>query len=249
MISLTTGLDPMSENTTIACPKCQKRLIIPTESLGAKVQCPGCKTVLQTPAPKGNPTSGSKPKPPAPSGVKTNPASGSKAPAPPAGKPPAPTPAPAQTQNSKVTEETDDEAGGYGVNREEDIPRCPSCANEVESHNTVICLTCGYNIRTRTVTRIRRLVHKGFADYLLWHGLAILYTFLVIGIIVWDILVFTKMPDWLGGPESWGGSFVGGGFFRLWNTIISLFGIWYMGRFAFVRFFLEPHPPEEEIIG
>lgn len=238
----------MSENTTIACPKCQKRLMIPTSSLGAKVQCPSCKTVLQTPGPKGNPAAATKPKPPAPAGVKANSAPGAKAPPPPGSKPPAPAPVASQTEKSSAEEEADDDAGAYGVNREDDIPRCPSCANEVESHDTVICLSCGYNIRTRTVTRLKKLVHKGFMDYLLWHALAILFTILVIGIIVWDILVFTKMPTWLGGEESWAGSFVGGGFFRLWNTIFSLFAVWIFGRYAFVRIFLEPHPPEEEIL-
>jgi len=111
----------------------------------------------------------------------------------------------------------------------------------------VICVNCGYNMRERVLYRTRKMVHKGFGDYLLWHSMAILFTVLVICIIVWNVLVFTKLPEWLGGSESTGGWIVSSTFFRLWNTIFSLFGIWSLGKFAFIRFFLHPHPPEEEI--
>ncbi len=230
----------MSDNTTIACPKCQTRLMIPNASLGAKVQCPSCKTVLQTQASKGNsPAPMAKPGPKPPVNTPGKP-----------GIPPQAKTAQAAPpkEDSFAFQGQDEDEGGYGVNREEDSYRCPSCANELTSAEDVICLTCGYDLRSRTPNRLKKLEHKGFADYVLWHLLASLFTILIIALIVWNVLVFTALPRWLGPEDSWGNSMVSHGFFRLWNTIFSIGAIWVMGKYAIVRFFFEPHPPEVEIL-
>lgn len=231
----------MAQSVTINCPKCKSRLMVPSDKLGAKVQCPGCKTILQTQAPAG---AASKP-PGAPKAPPTKAPTAKPGPSATAPAPAQSAPTPAQ-KNSYIDDE-DDGPAQYGVNREEEVPRCPNCANELDDEKAVLCVKCGYNLRERVLYRTRKLVHKGFLDYLIWHSLAILFTILIIGIIVWNVLVFTKMPDWLGGAESTGGWIVGSTFFRLWNTIISLFAIYSMGKVAVIRFFLNPHPPEEEI--
>ncbi len=247
----------MAQSVTINCPKCKTRLMVPAESLGAKIQCPNCKVTLQTQAPKapsapGAPKSPAKPAAPAPSAKAPAPPAKGAAPNGPAGgkSPPAKAPAApvadaAKNAYSFADDEEDDVE--YGVNKEEDVPRCPNCAEELEDERDVICVKCGYNLRERVLYRTRKMVHKGFGDYLIWHGLAILFTILVIGLIVWNVLVFTALPGWLGGEESWGGSFVANNIFRLWNFLFSLYGVWVMGKYAVIRFFIHPHPPEEEI--
>ncbi len=240
VIPYPTGPKPMSDNTTIACPKCQTRLMIPNASLGAKVQCPKCKTILQTQAAPANST------PPTPKPVAKTPATPSAK----TGVHPQPktTQAPPPKEENFALQDQGEEDGGYGVNREEDSYRCPSCANELTSAEDVICLTCGYDLRSRTPNRLKKIEHKGFWDYVLWHLLASLFTVLIIALIVWDALVFTKLPGWLGPEDSWGNSMVSHGFFRLWNTIFSIGAIWVMGKYAIVRFFFEPHPPEVELL-
>lgn len=235
----------MAQSVTINCPKCKSRLMVPSDKLGAKVQCPGCKTVLQTQAP---PAGGPAAKPKSPAAPPAPKPAAPKPPAPKAGAQPAPAPAaPNPAQKNSYIDEEDDGPAQYGVNRELEVPRCPNCANELDDEKAVLCVKCGYNLRERVLYRTRKLVHKGFLDYLIWHSLAILFTILIIALIVWNVLVFTKLPDWLGGAESTGGWIVGSTFFRLWNTIISLFAIYSMGKVAIIRFFLNPHPPEEEI--
>ena len=234
-----TGPKPMSDNTTMACPKCQTRLMIPNASLGAKVQCPTCKTILQTQVAKGNSTA------PTPKATAKPTAKPSAKPSAPPPSKPAPAP-PAKEENFAFQDQEED--GQYGVNREAESHRCPSCANELTTAEDVICLTCGYDLRSRTPNRLKKLEHKGVWDYVLWLLLAGLFTVLIIALIVWDVLVFTKLPGWLGSEESWGNIMVSHGFFRLWNTIFSIGAIWAMGKYAIARFFFEPHPPEVEIL-
>lgn len=238
----------MAQPVSINCPKCKTRLMVPAESLGAKVQCPNCKVTLQTQAPKAPAAAGS-PKPPPPAAKPPSPSTPKApgAPQKPATQAPAPAPADPEGKKNSYAFEEDEGPAQYGVNKEDDTPRCPNCAEELEDERDVICVNCGYNLRERVLYRTRKMVHKGFWDYMLWHSIAILFTILIICIIVWNVLVFTKLPEWLGGPDSTGGWIVSSTFFRLWNTIFSLFGIWSLGKFAFIRFFLHPHPPEEEI--
>src|SRR5437588_12293152 len=45
--------------------------------------------------------------------------------------------------------EADENDNPYGVTELDLAPRCPNCAEEMESHDAVVCLHCGYNTLTR----------------------------------------------------------------------------------------------------
>src|SRR3982074_2033126 len=45
---------------------------------------------------------------------------------------------------AKPTDEDEEDDTPIGVTALDTAPRCPNCANEMESEEAVICLTCGY---------------------------------------------------------------------------------------------------------
>ena len=52
-------------------------------------------------------------------------------------------------------DDDDEDASPYGITEDTFTPRCPQCANEMESREAVVCLYCGYNTVMRTQKRAR----------------------------------------------------------------------------------------------
>ena len=55
----------------------------------------------------------------------------------------------------RPTIDDEEDANPYGVTALDTAPRCPDCANEMESEDAIICLHCGYNSRTRVKIEAR----------------------------------------------------------------------------------------------
>lgn len=148
-----------------------------------------------------------------------------------------PKPAPA-----KAPEEGE---GKFGFIEEDTkvTPRCPHCAGELDSEDAVICLHCGYNLRTRQKVEIKRVVETTPGDYfshLLPGFVALIFIFLVIGFNLYYLL---KLEDAVkGGDYEW---LVYKGF-KVWVVIFSLFFIFFAGKFAFRRLILNPRPEERQ---
>ena len=118
----------MAEAITIICPECDKKITVPAAAVGKKVRCKDCDHVFAVKAPAAKPTAGK------PAGVK---------------KTPPKKPRTAVKAKPKPTDEDEEDDNPIGVTALDTSPRCPNCANEMESEDAVICLTCGYNTRTR----------------------------------------------------------------------------------------------------
>src|SRR6185436_6520369 len=97
-------------------------------------------------------------------------------------KPAAPKPAAAVIPLQK--DEEWDDAKPYGVHKDEDKARCPFCASDVEE-GQVICLKCGYNLRTRERHSTRVLHVTTGMDYFIWLLPGFICLLVVFGCIAW----------------------------------------------------------------
>jgi predicted Zn finger-like uncharacterized protein len=197
----------------VSCPQCKAPIKATDELIGKKVRCKGCGHIFVISA---GPTE--KPKP-----VKATPTK----------------PAPAKVK----ADEEEGSPNPYGfADEEEAAPRCPHCAQELDSHDSVICIHCGYNTVTRQRVQSKKVVETTGGDTFMWllPGLgAVFFILVLIGI---DICYCLLSPGWAqGGDYEW----LTAGGFRLWFFIMTLFGMFFAGKFAFSRLILNPTPPEK----
>jgi hypothetical protein len=211
----------MAEPITVNCPECDKKMKVPADARGKKVRCRACEHVFVVPGAKAAARPGSD---------KVKPA-----------KPPAPAPKPAPAADDEGENE-DGDGKPYGVTTLDLTPRCPDCANEM-GEGDVICLHCGYNTMTRTYHRTRKVRDVTGNDIFLWllpGILSIIAILLLIGMDIWYCLCIRALvvDEWY--------EFIGHGACMLWLVILSLFGMFYAGKFAVKRLILDNKPPEIE---
>lgn len=212
----------MAASILIQCPECQRQSKAPPSIFGKKVRCKYCQAAFVARKAPDKPPAGKSTKPAKPS-KSTKPA-----------KP-------------EIHDEEDGDANPYGVTTLDMAPRCPNCANEMEDEEAVICLHCGYNTVTRQLARLRKIYGLTFFEHFVWllPGIACLLVALaVIGFNVWYQLNIKDMVDET--QDSWYVYMWGSGGIRFWVLIVSLFIIWFSGKFAVKRLILHPKPPEVE---
>jgi len=219
------GDDNMSEAVTVvACPFCEKQFRIQAKSLGAKLRCKGCEQIFTA-----EPSQG----PQAPKGKPANP----------------PKPTPAEKKPEKPKPDDDEEGGAYGAVVEEEVPRCPNCVQELESEDQVICLNCGFNNRTRTLNRVKRIQHKGFVDYLKWYAYPIFCTIMIITTASLLVLYYVRYRSWAidNRAEDTVAWLLANQVSQIYIWVAALTVFWKCGKPAVMRFIVNPHPPEEEV--
>lgn len=209
----------MVASIRIECPECHRQVNAPARVQGKKVRCKYCQAVFVARGGAGKPPAGKSAKPAKP---------------------------------AKPAALDDEEEGGanpYGVTGLDLTPRCPHCANEMEEGD-VICLHCGYNTQTRQRAQMRKIYDLTFGEHFLWllPGIACLLVVLgLIGFNVWYHMNITEMIDTSeGSPDPWYVRMWASGPIRFWVTVVSLFILWYTGKYAFKRLVLHPKPPEVE---
>lgn len=211
----------MATPILIVCPECGKQIKAPDNVLGKKVRCKFCQAafVAKQGSDKVSPSKAVKP---------------AKAPA---GKT-------APAKNAKTDD--DEEANPYGLIDVNLSPRCPECANDIEE-GQVICLHCGYNLRTREHHKTRKVYDLTPWEHFLWLSpgiacaLAVLF---IIGFNIWYLLKIDDVISWENDSFFLGMWTISG--IKLWVVITSLFLIWIAGKFAVKRLILHPKPPEVE---
>ena len=144
-------------------------------------------------------------------------------------------------------DEDGDDPNPYGLNTIKLGPRCPNCANEMESEDAVICLFCGYNVQTRRIGETKKVLARTGGDWAAWitPGIACAAGILLLALnqICWIFWLgsMAESSPWflwdIGSSEAW----------RWWMTAMILGIIWGMGQFAFKRLIVEPIPPEVEL--
>ena len=146
----------MANTFVIACPDCAKQVKVSDEHVGKRIKCKGCGTIFPVKAADGSPPSPSKAAPPSAPKTKTA------APAAPKTSMAAP-PEPSKPRDDEY------DPNDYSLTATNDnLPRCPFCASEMESAEALICLTCGYNTRTRTRPEVKKIYQPTGFEVFLW---------------------------------------------------------------------------------
>lgn len=213
----------------VGCPFCDKQYRILAKNLGAKMKCKGCSQVFVAEDFSEAPVPVAKPGKPGPK--------------------PATPPSQPEKAAKKAVSEDDEEGGKYEVTVEEDVPRCPNCAKELKNEKQVICINCGFNNRTRSLNRVKRVQHKGFVDYLKWHLYPIFCTIVIIITIVLLVLYYVKYWQWAydNRQEDTIAWLLANQVSQIYIWVAALTIFWRCGKPAVTRFIFHPHPPEEEI--
>jgi hypothetical protein len=215
----------MATTILIVCPECGKQIKAPDNVLGKKVRCKFCQAAFV--AKKGSDKA-----------APAKPAKDAKPAKSPAGKP--------AKLAKAADDDDDDDPNPYHLEDISLAPRCPDCANEVEE-GQVICLTCGYNLRTRERLKTRKIYDLTLGEHILWllPGILCAITVLsVIGFNIWYLMEIDEVVSWDTDPFYLGVWTIGG--IKLWVVIMSLGAIWFAGKFAVKRLILHPKPPEVE---
>lgn len=144
-----------------------------------------------------------------------------------------------------IRSEEDEGPAAYGVTNLEETPRCPSCAKDLENAEAVICLNCGYNVRTRERLRTKAIIETTQKEQIHWLLPGILCAVAVVlsvAIIAW---LWLGWEQWLGATEK-DASFMIVKPVRVWGSVALGFVIFFAGTFAFKRLVQNPKPPEFE---
>lgn len=211
----------MADMIKVVCPECEKAIQAPAAFVGKKVRCKGCGHVFAARAAAA---------PTAKAGARPAQSNG--------------TPAAAPTKASKPNLPIDDDDGDgkpYQVTTLDLTPRCPECANELEEEGAIICLHCGYNTQTRERAVMRKVHDTTPGDVFMWLLPGVACIVGVVLLIACDIVYCLKIEDW--SRNQWF-EFMSSGAIKFWVCLISVFGMWLAGKFAFKRLILNPKPPE-----
>lgn len=211
----------MANTISISCPKCGKKSNAPTSVVGKKVKCKNCETVFPVKPPKSSVAAA----PEAEEKIKLD-----------------------FSDIEAVDEEDEDgPARSYGVTEgEEGIPRCPHCAGELEEADQVICLHCGYNLRTRAKAEVKTVYENTGSDVFMWLLPGIGCVVAIITLIVVDILCYVNRETWMDFMKAEDGTwYVKPGILPFYVSLFSLMFIIPLGKFAWKRLVVNNKPPEK----
>jgi DNA-directed RNA polymerase subunit RPC12/RpoP len=230
----------MAEAISITCPECGKKINVSSEAVGKRIRCKGCEHVFVVQAPAGKkaakPAGKAAPAKAPPAAKSAN--AKKKAPDPPAGP----------SMPDRPTIDDDEDANPYGVTALDTAPRCPDCANEMESADAIVCLHCGYNSRTRMKIEPRAVYDVTGGTWFLWLLPGILCALGFCILLTFDVLyTFSLRFIWFGDAdisENWTAIFAHPGFviWGVWGpSVLVMVGLL---AFAVRRLIFNPRPPE-----
>lgn len=250
----------MATTFVIACPDCGKQVKVTDAHVGKKVKCKECGTVYAVKAPADG-----KAPPPAPGKAKATQAKSPAAKDTQAKPPTPPTKAEAIEQPAEIpsagyryADDDDDENAPkqYTVQQDEsNLPRCPFCAKEMESQDALICLNCGYNTRTRVRPEVKQVYAPTGGEWFLHLLPGILCVLTMIGLLVWYIVFWMKVEEWMEGswfedepgpPKTYTVG-LGPGFTRLYLALITAALYVPLVRYSWKRLVKNYRPPERKI--
>jgi hypothetical protein len=138
----------------------------------------------------------------------------------------------------------EDDPNPYAVTGLTEGHRCPHCAYEMDSEDSVICLHCGYNTITRTHHSTKKTVEQTGMDWFMHLLPGILCIVAILMLIVSDILYVLLIDAIVG--QDWLTFWMAHPGIKLWVVIVSLFFMFFAGRFAVIRLIFNYRPPEKE---
>ena len=227
----------MAAVLNVTCPNCGKALKVPAELEGKRVKCKGCDKPFPVAAPK---PAAKAPPPAEASGARPEP------------------PAAASPDRYKVTwdDEADNDGSAVGVIKEEDVPRCPHCAKELNPPDAVVCVNCGFNSRTRSKAETRKVYEPTGAEWAshLFPGVAAVTA--VVVLMVLDVVCAFNMRSWMEGGmleddavglDGKKKMYVSPGAFIMFVLFGSIVAIAPLARIGFKRLFVNYLPEEKKM--
>jgi hypothetical protein len=207
----------MAATAVITCPNCHKKFKGSEHLRGKKIKCPKCSEsfVVELVA-VDNPS---------------DPRPGEAVKAATVGK-----------SKSATWNEEDEDANPYDITTLDLTPRCPYCANELESEDSVVCLHCGYNTQTRELGKTEKIIHMTGGDHFRWLLPGIACALTIVFLFVSFLAFCFLLPPVVRGGWT---SFLDHESMRLWLCLMLLAGMWGIGLFVFKRLLIEPRPPEK----
>jgi hypothetical protein len=139
----------------------------------------------------------------------------------------------------------DDDPNPYGLVDISFAARCPNCANEMEDEEAIICLVCGYNTRSRQQYKMTKIYDTTKVEHAAWLFPGIICVLVILATIGFDIWYLMNINDMVD-ENTWYSSMWAHHGIKTWVVIMSLFIIFYSGRFAIKRLILHFWPPEVE---
>jgi len=142
-------------------------------------------------------------------------------------------------------DEDEDDIKSYGITEADQVivHRCPHCAEVLESEDTVICIHCGYNTTTRQRMKTEKSVETTSQERLAWLAPGFGAIAGILLLIMFDLFFTLKLPKMVKTGEDM--EFFTGKGVQLWTVILSLIGMFFLGKFAVGRLILNPTPPEK----
>jgi hypothetical protein len=202
----------------ITCPECQKQFKGKGDLQGKKIRCPFCREPFTVPVVEEEK--------PAPKPAKKSAAK-----------------AAAKSASAKqMAGEDDDNPNPYGITKLDIAPRCPNCANEMESEEAVICLYCGYNTLTRTWGKTDKVIAMTGNEHFMWLLPGLSCALVILLVILFLIAYCLVLPYY--SRDEWY-EFADHESMRMWLTTFMLGLMWGLGYFAFKRLVLNPKPPDK----
>ncbi len=161
----------MATSFVILCPECEKQINVKDELVGKKIRCKSCENVFVVKKPKNVPEP-SEEEEEVQKKAKSKP---TKKPQEENAEKPEDEgatfklkeePKPADSKKKPGADDDDENADPYALAADNKfVPRCPFCTNELESEQTVICKECGYNMVTRSATKLRKCTNLPARKY------------------------------------------------------------------------------------
>jgi len=143
-----------------------------------------------------------------------------------------------------VMDQEEETSNPYGITDLDERRRCPYCTEPMEEED-IICINCGYNTQTRAHIRIERTYANTPGDIFAWLLPGIFCVVGIFCIIGFDLFWWFGLEEFFWKPmdDFFGFSSISNGL-KVWEVVISLFVMWFMGKYAFKRLILNPTPPE-----
>jgi DNA-directed RNA polymerase subunit RPC12/RpoP len=235
----------MATTIAVSCPECHKQIKAPPEVQGKKIRCKACGHVFLVKASQAGKTGPGEEDlvqvMPLEDEVVVQPLEDEDAldqvKAVPARKRAAPA-------KKKKVEDDEEDSNPYDVTNTDLATRCPYCAGALED-GQVICLECGYNTITRErTTKVVKTIEHNFWDWFLWLLPGGICAIVAIGLVVWDVLYWIFAAS-IFDQNTWYGWLLAHYGIKIWMVIISLFFVYYSGKFAVRRLILNYRPPEK----
>ena len=237
----------MATTFVIACPDCSKQVKVSDEVVGKRIRCKGCGTIYPVRA-----ANDAVPTPPKPAGTKGK----SPPPAPkPKAKPPEEKPVPVLEKEAATNAEEEDPNDYSLATINDGMPRCPFCAKEMAAVDARVCLNCGYNTRSRKRPEVKAVYQHTGVELFLWWLPAILTILFMIGCLVWYLVAWTMIEEWMAdsvfedeaGPPPTYLAGLSPGAFRLYQGLLII-GLYVpLTRFAYKRLVVHNKPDERKI--